>query len=586
MKKNIIFSVFGNRRSDGEKPESHESQRLMDSIRAFFAIAVPYWKERTSILSWLMLVGIAIFSGLSIYLAKVFNDWYKDFWDCVQKYDLNGFIGMLWLFVFLATLHVCISVYKQYIIAALEIRWRRWLTENYLQRYLKQGAFYKLQLTDQKTDNPDQRISEDLSSFVVLTVNLLIGIVTDICTLITFGIILWGLSKAVEFDVLGHHVYLPDGYLLYLAFGYAVCGTVITFLMGKPLVLLNFRQQRYEADFRFSLIRLRENAESVAIYKGEDEEHKRFSSLFTDVVKNYISLIIKKKQVGYFTLGYAQTAVIFPILIAAPMYFAKTLSMGGLMQILSAFSQVQNSLSTLIDNFSSLAQWKAVIDRLSLFEKSLKSTEKLSELPVSATGSALTIKDVSISKPDGTSLAEHLSFSLEKGKSLLIQGHSGCGKSTLLRTIAGIWPYATGNIVIPEEAKLLFLSQKPYMPLGTLRDAICYPSNGNDLDLGTFDNLLQEVGLCYLKASIDLINQWDHVLSLGEQQRISFLRALIIKPNVLFMDEVTSALDEENETRMYELLKSRLPDTIMISVGHRNTLRAFHDDVLNLEKTI
>jgi putative ATP-binding cassette transporter len=576
-------SVFGKRRFDGENPEKHESQRLMESVRAFFRIAIPFWKTRESRAAWVMLVGIVLFSALSIYLAKQFNDWYKGFWDFMQEYNLDGFIGMLWLFGFLATVHVCTVVYKRYIISAMEIRWRRWLTTEYIRRYLEDGTFYRLQLTDQKTDNPDQRISEDLSQFVALTVNITISILTDLSMLITFAIVLWDLSQAVTFPVMGYEISLPDGYLLYLAMIYAAMGTVCTFIIGRPLVLLNFRQQRYEADFRFSLVRLRENAESVAIYKGEAEERKRFNSLFQDVVHNYVNLIIKTKQIGFFTLGYAQLAVIFPILISAPMYFAKIITLGSIMQINSAFSKVQESLSTLIDNFTSLAAWKAVIDRLSLFEKSIRAADNLPRLEPAREGAALSLEHVRVTKPDGTELIQALSFSLVSGQSLLIKGHSGCGKSTLLRTVAGIWPYASGKVTFPENAKTLFLSQKPYMPLGTLKDAVCYPGSRDMVSDEAFVKMLENVGLSYLSGYLNVINQWDHVLSLGEQQRISFLRAFVNKPNLLFMDEVTSALDETNEAKLYGFVRQELPGTIVISVGHRSTLREFHTDILDME---
>ncbi len=578
----IKANVFGERRHDGQKPDAHESQSLLCSIKAFFTIAIPYWKSKDSLFSWVLLLLIVAFTVAVIVLAKQFNDWYKEFWDNVQNYNLDGFIAGLWLFVFLATLHVCTYVYRAYVISALIIRWRKWLTEHYLARYLRDGNYYSVQLTDKKTDNPDQRIADDLNQFVSLTITLTISIITDISMLVTFGVILWGLSKAVSFSVMGVDINLPDGYLFYLALIYAVLGTLITFLMGRPLVLLNFRQQRFEADFRFSLIRLRENAESVAIYKGEKEENKRFNSLFFDVVANYVNLIKKTKDLGFFTLGYMQTAVIFPILISAPMYFSKLLTIGDLMQINSAFGKVLDSLSTLISNFSSLAEWKAVIDRLSLFEASMKSAEHLQK-PQVQTSEIVGVKDLSIYKPDGTMLVCNLTLQLAKGDSLLIQGHSGCGKSTLLRTMAGIWPYAKGQIFLDAKKKILFLSQKPYMPLGTLRSGILYPNSLSDVN-EKIDTYLEKVGLSYLKKSLDVIDDYSHILSLGEQQRIAFLRVLLLKPDVVFLDEVTSALDEDNELLLYRMIKEELKDTIIISVGHRSTLRKLHNQSINLNE--
>lgn len=578
---NEVVNEFGERRHDGKNPSAHESQSLKETVKAFFRIAIPYWKTKDSIVAWFQVFGIALFTTLTIYLAKAFNDWYKEFWDFIQDYNVNGFIGGLILFTFLATCHVVTVVYKSYIKSALIIRWRRWLNKYYVDRYLQDGTYYRLQLTDIQTDNPDQRISEDLHSFVALTIDITVNVITSFCMLITFSIILWGLSESVEMEILNTKITLPDGYLFYLALVYSIIGTIITFIIGKPLVLLNFRQQRYEADYRYSLVRLRENAESVALYKGEHEENRRFSALFKDVVANYVHLITKTKALNFFVFGCAQTAVIFPILIASPLYFAKILTIGSLMQINSAFGRVYDSLSTIMDIFPQLANWKAVIDRLSLFENSINKAIKLPKPYMIYKGDAIQVRELSIKKPNNDLLIDNLNICLEKGDSLLIKGSSGRGKSTLLRAIAGIWPYAEGDIILPMSKKILFLSQRTYMPLGSLRDAIYYPSTPDGNNKSLFE-LLELVGLRHLINRIDVIDQWSNVLSLGEQQRIAFLRAFINKPDVIFMDEVTSALDEQNEKKLYTMLKNSLSESIIISVGHRNTLTKFHNKLLDL----
>ncbi|MGN1392945.1 MAG: ABC transporter ATP-binding protein/permease [Succinivibrionaceae bacterium] len=578
------------RRCDGNKPTNYETQTLGATIKSFFMIACPYWKTKESIFAWMQVCGIGIFVFLTIKLATLFNDWYKEFWDYIQEYNLDGFIGGLFLFTFLATCHVVVTVYKSYIISALSIRWRKWLNEYYLKRYLKNGAFYSLQLTDVQTDNPDQRIAEDLSSFVTLTISITINIVTSVCMLVAFSKILWGLSSSVDMNLGSTTLHLPDGYLFYLALIYSIVGTIITFLIGKPLTLLNFRQQRFEADYRYSLVRLRENAESVALYKGEPEEHKRLSYLFKDVVRNYVFLIKKTKSLNFFVFGCAQTAVIFPILVASPLYFAKILTIGSLMQINSAFSRVYDSMSTLMDIFPQLASWKAVVDRLALFEKSIVNTQSLSKPNIEYGSDKLEISKLTVTKPNGDILVNELSLSLSMGESLLIKGDSGRGKSTLLRSIAGVWPYAHGNIAMPLPKDILFLSQRTYMPLGPLKDAICYPMSREDIisknGIRDFDNLLVEmlsfVGLDYLVSKLDVIDQWSNVLSLGEQQRIAFLRAYFNKPKLLFMDEVTSALDEPNEARLYKKLQDHLSDSIIISVGHRSTLDKYHKKIINI----
>ena len=579
-----FFSRFGTRKHDGNNPDKHESLRLRQTVSAFFKIAVPYWKTKESIPGWLQFIGILIFTGITIYLAKMFNDWYKEFWDNVQNYNMNGFYGGLYLFLFLATLHVVNVVYKSYVVSALSIRWRKWLTVNFTKRYLDDSTYYRLQLTDQKTDNPDQRIAEDLNTFVTLTIGIIVRLITSSAMLVTFAIILWGLSSRVEgVTVAGFTFNLPDGYLFYLALIYAVCGTLITFIIGKPLALLHFRQQRFEADYRYSLIRLRENGEAVALYKGEKEENGRLNGYFGDVVKNYICLINRTKALEFFTFGCDQLAVIFPILVASPLYFAKLITIGSLMQINSAFGQVYNSLSVIMSLFPELATWKAVIDRLALFEKSMAASMKLPKPDICFEGTQVILNGLTVTKPDGSCLINKLDLKLNPGSHLLIKGESGVGKSTLLRAIAGIWPYSSGSVSLPAGAKVLFLSQKPYMPLGTLAQTICYPSTAID-DTSVLEKLLTDVGLDYLVPQLNVEDQWGMVLSLGEQQRIAFLRAMINEPDVIFMDEVTSAMDEPNERKLYASLQQTLKKSIMISVGHRSTLESMHDVILNLDR--
>ena len=576
-----VFSIFGARNHDGNNPDKHESLKLRETVGAFFKIAMPYWRSKESFAGRLQFIGILLFTSGTIFLAKQFNDWYKEFWDNVQNYNMDGFYGGLYLFLFLATLHVCNEVYKSYVISALSIRWRRWLTTHYTERYLNESTYYRLQLTDQKTDNPDQRIAEDLSSFVTLTIGSVVRMITSTAMLVTFSIILWGLSSRVENVTVGDFTFsLPDGYLFYLALIYAVCGTVITFIIGKPLALLHFRQQRFEADYRYSLIRLRENAEAVALYKGEKEESTRLNSYFGDVVKNYIYLINRTKSLEFFTFGCDQLAVIFPILVASPLYFAKIITIGSLMQINSAFSRVYSSLSVIMSLFPELATWKAVIDRLALFEKSMKKSLQLSKPDVRYEAESVRIDNLSITKPNGTALISNLNLQLKNGDRLLIKGPSGVGKSTLLRAVAGIWPYSSGSVTLPESKKVLFLSQKPYMPMGTLAQTICYPS-AEFSDEKYLASLLEKVGLEHLVPHLNTEDQWGLVLSLGEQQRIAFLRAIINRPDVIFMDEVTSAMDEPNESKLYAMLKDELKDSIMISVGHRSTLENMHNRILD-----
>ena len=558
-----------------------DSLPLKVTLKAFFLMLKSYWGCKDSIKSWILLVVIISLTGSSVYIATSINSWYKEFWDTIQNYDIDGFKHQLIIFVVLASIHVVVSVYNAYLKSCLAINWRTWLTGKTMTRWLESDNYYKLQLADKNTDNPDQRIAEDLNMFVSSTIVLIIGTATDLAMMISFGVVLWQLSSAVDITVMGMSIHLPDGYMCYLALLYAILGTALTFYLGKPLVKLNFRQQRYEADFRFSLIRVRENSESIALYKGEEEENKYLRQSFSDLVANYIKLIVCTKRLGFLTLGYSQTAVIFPMLISAPLYFAKIITMGSIMQISSAFGRVQDSLSTLVSNFTSWASWKSVVDRLALFYLSMEEVEKLRCIAIEKNATKLEVRDLQIKSPRDKLLLEHVNLDLSSGESLLIRGASGCGKSTLIKALAGIWPYTQGQVRYLNEAKVLFLSQKPYLPQGSLRLAASYPSA--PIEDGRTEQFFKLVGLEHLIPHLDEVDTWSHILSLGEQQRVAIVRALLNQPDMLFLDEASSAMDEQSESLVYDLLNQYLPQCIMISVGHRSTLIAKHKLVLTYQ---
>lgn len=566
---------------DAEQGRRRDSLPLKVSLKAFWKFLTPYWTSKDSLMSWFILAVIVIMTASAVYLATAINAWYKRFWDTFEQYNVPGFWHELMIFAILATVHVLISVYNAFLKSRLSIRWRAWLTDNVLEDWLSRDTYYKLQLADSNTDNPDQRIAEDLKLFVNSTIVLLLGTSTDLAMMITFGVVLWELSGAVTMEMWGMTFNLPDGYMFYLAIAYAILGTTVTFLLGRPLVKLNFRQQRYEADFRFSLIRVRENSESIAMYRGQEQEGVYLKNSFFHVVRNYLLLIDCQKRLGFLTLGYAQLAVIFPILIAAPMYFAKIITIGSIMQISSAFGRVQDSLSTLVANFTSWAEWKAVVDRLALFFDSMQRTEDLKALPVQHDENVpFELKHLTVRDPTGRVLVEDLSMSLDYGQSLLIQGHSGCGKSTLLKSICGIWPYASGEVSIKDTGNMLFLSQRPYLPQGTIAQCAFYPEK--DGDRGKLKEYLELLDLGNLVNSIDVDDQWTHILSLGEMQRIAIIRALLLRPKLLFMDEASSALDTQNEALAYKMIFESMPDSIIVSVGHKVALTNMHAKTLNL----
>jgi putative ATP-binding cassette transporter len=466
----------------------------------------------------------------------------------------------------------------------LQIRWRRWLTDRYLRAWLDQDVYYRMQFQG-GVDNPDQRIEEDVSRFITSTLTLGIGGMSAVATLISFVAILWELSGTLTIHVSGHPFMLP-GYLVWMAVLYALVGTWLTHRIGHPLVRLNFDQQRYEADFRFSLVRFRENAEAVALYHGDVGELRNFRERFASIVRNWWEIMRQQKRLMWFTSGYAQAAGIFPIIMVAPRYFRGQILLGGLTQTAGAFGQVQDALSFIISSYTDIASWTSVIDRLVEFRRALERARIQaatdSGIRRANCGECLKVSGVDLDLPDGQPLIANVNFSLGRGDTALLRGPSGTGKSTLFRAIAGIWPFGRGEIQMPPTARVLFLPQKPYLPIGTLRESVSYPMLADELDDPILRDALEAVELPELAGSLSESGHWALQLSPGEQQRIAFARALVQKPDWLFLDEATSALDEPTEAYLYRMLRDRLPATTLFSVGHRETLRFFHSRELVL----
>jgi putative ATP-binding cassette transporter len=443
-----------------------------------------------------------------------------------------------------------------------------------------------MQLTDRGTDNPDQRIAEDLRLFVEATLSLTLGLISAVVTLVSFLGILWALSGPLSFVIGGVPVSVP-GYLVWTALVYAVVGTWLTHQIGKPLIQLNFDRQRLEADLRYSLVRFRENAEGVALYHGEADEKRNFIARFRDVMANWWEIMQRQKKLTWFTSGYGQVAIIFPVLVVSPRYFSGAIQLGGLMQTSSAFGQVQGSLSWFIDAYARFAEWKATVDRLIGFHAAIERARAIAHSSPGVAQqrteqSEVLLDDVRLELPDGRVLLTGATEKLVPQQSVLVSGPSGSGKSTLFRAMAGIWPFGAGTVALPREARELFLPQRPYLPLAPLRGVLSYPDAGGTFDDETLRATLEACGLPHLVGHLDDSKNWALELSGGEQQRIAFARALLHKPGWLFMDEATSALDEAAEARLYQLLQQRLPATTIVSIGHRATLAAFHRRKLQL----
>lgn len=551
----------------------------------FWSLAGPYWSSEEKWSAFILLGAIMAMNLGMVYVQVLLNTWIREFYNALQAANKGAFLTDLVRFAELAAAFIIQEVYMLYLNQMLQIRWRRWLTENYLSRWLSYQAYYRMQFLGDVTDNPDQRISEDIGSFIDQTMTLSTTLLRSVVTLISFVAILWTLSGTltVPLGPIGS-LHIP-GYMVWAALGYSIIGTWLTMRIGKPLIGLNFNQQRFEADFRFSMARFRENSESVALYGGEREEKTNFLCRFGAIVDNYWKIMKRRKKVNWLTSGYNQLAVIFPILMAAPRFFAGQMRLGGLMQTAAAFASVHGALSYLVDSYATIANWTAVLNRLTGFTGAIELLETRKDKDqlkrVSSSDRSFRVESLSVFLPDGKLLLKDLNLNLEPGGSLLVMGPSGSGKSTLIRALAGIWPFASGTVMLPNTAKVLFLPQRPYLPLGPLRQALYYPYSPNG-SKALLPETLERCHLEHLSGVLDQNDNWAQVLSLGEQQRVGFARILLQRPDYLFLDEATASLDEQMEAMLYQLVRSQLAHVTVISAGHRSTLLAWHESSLTL----
>jgi vitamin B12/bleomycin/antimicrobial peptide transport system ATP-binding/permease protein len=547
----------------------------------------PYWTSEDRWAARGLLLGVVLLTLGMVYLTVLLNQWNNAFYSALQDKNMPAFRGQLFRVTYLITIFIFLAVYQVYLNQMLEIRWRRWLTDRYLRAWLSDGAYYRMQLQANEADNPDQRIAEDVHLLASHTLGLFTGGLRATVTLVTFVAILWGLSGSFIVEVGGASIHVP-GYMVWVAVLYAIVGTWVTDWLGRPLVRLNFDRQRYEADFRFSLVRFRENTEGVALYRGEADEFRGFRQRFEDVVRNWWGIMLRQKRMTYFTSGYGLGAWIVPSIVAAPRYFRGELGLGGLMQTSQAFQQVQDALSFFVQSYKEIAAWCAVVERLAGFERALDRVRLGGTSGfqyVEGRPTHLTVAGVDLHRPDGQPLIANVNLSLRRGDTVLLTGASGSGKSTLVRAIAGIWPFGRGEIRVARDARILSLPQRPYLPIGKLRDVVSYPMPASGVADGTLREALEAVGLAQLAGRLDEAAHWALQLSPGEQQRIAFARALVQKPEWLFLDEATSAVDEATESRLYQLVRERLPETTVFSIGHRATLRPFHARRLMVQPT-
>ena len=549
-------------------------------LKAFWRLTKPYWvpSERAKGLTLLTtVVGLAL---MAVYMEVQFTNWNNDFYNTLQDKDQAEFFRQLGKFGLLAFTWIVIVVYQVYFQQMLLIEWRSWLTDRFLADWMKDQAYYRMQLLARAgehavaVDNPDQRIADDLRLFVDYTLSLSLGLLSAVVTLVTFITILWGLSGALV--IWGINI---PGYMVWAALIYALLGSVLTHLIGRPLIGLDFNQQRFEADFRFSLVRLRENSEGVALYRGEREELGGLRQRFDAVMANWWKIMLKQKQLTWFTSFYRQLAIIFPLVVVSPRFFSGQIPLGGIFQTASAFSQVQGALSWFITAYRDFAMWKATVNRLIGFADALGEVQQQAGKPAGeriADGTEVSLEQLSLQLPHGGALLSNASLAIKPHDDVLITGPSGSGKSTLFRALAGIWPYWKGRIRLPKGAKLLFLPQKAYLPIGSLKRAVAYPEDPANFSDEQALAALDAVGLPHLKDNLDRSLHWGQVLSGGEQQRLAFARALLTKPDWLFLDEATASLPEGDQDLLYRLVKEKLPRTTLVSIGHRESLTEHH----------
>ncbi|KVZ00118.1 ABC transporter ATP-binding protein [Burkholderia ubonensis] len=569
-------------------PDAPQDERPVSA----WSLIKPYWVSSEWKVAWGLLVTIVVINLCVVWINVKLNQWNAQFYNALQAKNVHDFPGLLMQFSALAFGFIILAVYGRYLRQMLGFRWRQWLTNRFLNEWLGDRAFYRIE-RDRLADNPDQRITDDLQSFATTTLSLSLDLLSTIVTLVSFITILWSLAGALTFTLGATPIAIP-GYMVWAAALYAVVGSLIIQKVGHPLVSINYQQQRVEADFRFGLIRVRENAEQIAFYDGEDTENGNARNLFMRIRDNWWRVMKYTKRLTFVLSFYGQIAIIFPLVVAAPRYFAGAFSFGVLMQISSAFNTVSDSFSWFINSYSTLVEWRATVNRLREFKRVMRASHlKESVSPATEHGGInlhyvdserLSTSSLKLALPNGNALADIGSVTIEPGSRWLVIGKSGSGKSTFMRALAGLWPFGDGAIDAPVSARMMFVPQTSYLPIGTLKAALTYPATA-----GTYsdDACRDALRACRLEEYVDRLDEtahWTRVLSPGEQQRLAGARVLLHKPDFLFLDEATSALDADNEARLYHLFNERLPQAAIVSIAHRESLAAYHGGTINVER--
>ena len=550
--------------------------RLTHWGKQFWMFAGGYLSPKRSIKPLLFFVLIVTLTLFSVRLSLVHSTGYNNMYTALQEFNQTVFWEQMILFCFIAGFSVAAALISYYLNQRFSINWIEWLNTELLEKWMDKRAYYKSQYMGNNLDNPDQRIQQDIQSYVKTTLSLSTGVIDAVTSMISYTILLWGLAGPMT--LLG--IEIPRA-MVYLVFAYVIFTTLIAFWLGKPLIRLNFANEKLNANYRYSLIRVKEYAESIAFYAGEKVEKNRLYKQFRAVIDNMWDIVFRALKFSGFNLVVSQISVVFPLLIQVGRYFEKQIKLGDLMQTLQVFGKLHSNLSFFRNTYDSFAEYKATLDRLTGFHYSVEAAQKQSKTDITDHPTDVIFQHLSVKSPMGKILIKDLNLTLTQGNSLLIQGQSGVGKTTLLRTIAGLWSYAEGKIFCPQH-NTLFLSQRPYLPQGNLLTALYYPDTTENVDLAKITRVLEQVQLAHLQDRLEQEQDWSRILSLGEQQRLAFARLLLHKPKVAFLDEASASLDEGMEYAMYRLIREELPNTTIISVGHRSTLVPLHQQQLEL----
>lgn len=543
--------------------------------RQFWLLAKGYLTPTRTLQPIIYFVIIVFFNLLSVRLDILFSEWYKAMYNALQKMEESIFWIQMIVFCVLATVHMANVLLTYYLTQRFTIQWRTWLNEQMVEKWTNNQAYYKTQYVYNQLDNPDQRIQQDVQSYVSSSINFATGVISAVVSIVAFTIILWGLAGPMTIaGITISHA------MVYFVFMYVLVTSVFAFKIGRPLINLNFANERLTANYRYSLIRIKEYAESIAFFRGEKMEKSVLFQQFDRIIQNVWQMVFRTLKLFGFNLVATQVSVVFPFIIQASRYFSKQIELGDLIQTAQAFGKVQSALSFFRNSYEDFAGYRAVLERLTGFHTAIEQANQTSNIVIQPTETAVEFENLTVNKPTGEALIKNLNLHLPQGSSLLIKGPSGSGKTTLLRTIAGLWAYSEGTVRCPQH-DVLFLSQKPYLPQGRLIDALFYPQVApEDVDLAKAAQIMQQVQLGHLAEKLTQENDWTRVLSLGEQQRLSFARVLMHKPLAAFLDEATASMDEGLEDAMYRLLREELPQTTIISVGHRSTLQTHHQQHL------